>query len=204
MNNFIKLPLILSALTFLTSGIIIFSESATHDKIAEQKKLLLLASLEQLIPNNLHDNDLTQDTLDVFEMTQLGHRQKQIIYIGKLNGVATVHAIPVTARNGYSGDIDIMVGIKSNGEITRVKIIEQHETPGLGDLIVSHKSDWINQFPQQSLNKTLPNMWKVKRDGGVFDQMTGATISPRAVVASIKQALLYHQKHFLQSTTEKK
>jgi len=204
MNNFIKLPLILSALTFLASGIVMFSESATHEKIAEQKKLLLLASLKQLIPNDLHDNDITQNTLDVYESTTLGHRKKQVIYIGSIKNIPKVHAIPVTARNGYSGDIDIMVGIKANGDITSVKILEQHETPGLGDLIEAHKSNWIEQFPNQSLSRISPNNWKVKRDGGQFDQITGATISPRAVVDAIKQALLYHQKHFLKTKTEKK
>lgn len=197
MNNFIKLPLILAALTFLTSGLIMFSETATRDKIAEQKKQMLLDSLKQLIPDNLHDNDLTQSTMKIFEEELLGHRKELVIYIGKLNEEPSVYAIPVTARNGYSGDIDIMVGIKINGEITNVKILEQHETPGLGDLIEAKKSNWIQQFPNQSLQKTNEKQWKVKRDGGKFDQITGATISPRAVVLAIKQALLYHQQHFL-------
>ena len=196
MNKFIKLPLILSAITFLTSGLLMLSESATHEKIAEQKKMVLLASLEQLIPSHLHDNDLTENTIAVNEENLLGHRKPQTIYVGILNNKTTVVAIPVTARNGYSGDIDILVGIKSNGEITSVKILEQHETPGLGDLIEAHKSDWINQFPNQSFNTIPEKDWKVKRDGGQFDQITGATISPRAVTTAIKQALLYHQYHF--------
>jgi len=203
MNKFIKLPLILASLTFVTSGLIVFSETATRDKIAEQKKQMLLSSLAQLIPADLHDNDLTQSTLKVFEQELLGHRKEQIIYIGKIRKKPSVYAIPVTARNGYSGDIDIMVGIQSNGKITSVKILEQHETPGLGDLIEPNKSDWILQFPNQSLKKTVENDWRVKRDGGKFDQITGATITPRAVVSAIKQALLYHQKHFLKIDEKK-
>ena len=172
------------------------SESATHEKIAEQKKLLLLDSLKQLIPSDLHDNDLTSNSIVVKEESLLGHREPQTIYVGTLKGQTTVVALPVTARNGYSGDIDLLVGIKANGEITTVKILEQHETPGLGDLIQANKSDWIQQFPKQSFAKTDSKLWKVKRDGGVFDQITGATISPRAVTLAIKQALLYHQSHF--------
>jgi electron transport complex protein RnfG len=194
MKPFIKLPLILATLTFLASGLIMFSEAVTHDKIAEQKKILLLNSLKQLIPDNLHDNDLTKNTIEVFEPEILGHRKTQTIYIGILENKKTVYAIPVTTRKGYSGDIDIMVGVKSTGEVTSVKIIEQHETPGLGDLIEANKSDWINQFPNQSLIITKDEKFKVKRDGGEFDQITGATISPRAVVWAIKQALIYHQK----------
>ncbi len=196
MNNFIKLPLILATLTFLTSGLIMFSESATRDKIAEQKKQMLLDSLKQLIPDKLHDNDLTQSTITVFAEELLGHRKEQVIYIGQLNGTPSVYAIPVTSRNGYSGDIDILVGIKANGKITSVKILEQSETPGLGDLILANKSDWIQQFPNQSLQSIDMKLWRVKRDGGKFDQITGATISPRAVVGAIKQALLYQQQHF--------
>jgi len=204
MNKFIKLPLILALLTFLASSLIMFSETTTRDKIIEQKKILLLTSLKQLIPDELHDNDLTADSIDVFQKELLGHRLKQTIYVGKLNNKITVHAIPVTSRKGYSGDIDIMVGIKQNGQITSIKIIEQHETPGLGDLIEEQKSDWIHQFPNQSLNVTQEKDFKVKRDGGQFDQITGATISPRAVVWAIKKALIYHKKYLSNNNENQK
>jgi electron transport complex protein RnfG len=203
MNKFIKLPLILALLTFLASGLIMFSETTTRDKIIEQKKLLLLASLKQLIPDELHDNDLISDSIEVFQQELLGHRIKQTIYIGKLNNKITVYAIPVTSQKGYSGDIDIMVGVKQNGQITSIKIIDQHETPGLGDLILEQKSNWIHQFPMQSFNITQEKDFKVKRDGGNFDQITGATISPRAVVWAIKQALIYHQQ-FLSNNEKQK
>jgi len=203
MNNFIKIPLVLALVTFFTSGLLMFSESATRDKIAEQKKILLLESLKDLIPDALHDNDLTQNTPLIKRPELLGHRKEQALYIGTLNGTTTVLAVPVTARNGYSGDIDLMVGIKNNGEITAVKILEQHETPGLGDLIEANKSDWLNQFPTLSLKEIGENNWKVKRDGGQFDQITGATITPRAVVAAIKQALIFQQE-FLKTANEDK
>ena len=196
MSKFIKLPLILSLITFLTSGLLMLSENLTYEKIAEQKKILLLNSLKQLIPNHLHDNDLTTNTIKIQRPELLGHRRLETIYIGTLKDKISVVAIPVTARNGYSGDIDIMVGIQADGNITVVKILEQRETPGLGDLIEPYKSDWIQQFPTQSLEKTKEKDWLVKRDGGKFDQITGATISPRAVTWAIKQALLYYKYHF--------
>ncbi len=194
-SSFIKIPLVLAMVTFLTSGLIIFSENATRDKIAEQKKTLLLESLKDLIPDELHDNDLTQDASLINRPKLLGHRKEQALYIGTLNGTTTVLAVPVTARNGYSGDIDLMVGIKNNGKITAVKILEQHETPGLGDLIQANKSNWLKQFPTLSLKEIREKNWKVKRDGGQFDQITGATITPRAVVAAIKQALLFQKSY---------
>jgi len=195
MNRFIKIPLTLAIITFLSSGLLMLSEYMTHEKIAEQKKLILLQSLKQLIPDELHDNDLTQNTKLINEPELLGHRKPQNMYIGKKNNKITVLAIPVTARNGYSGDIDLIVGIKTTGEITAVKILEQHETPGLGDLIEANKSDWLMQFPQKSIDNPQANKWKVKRDGGMFDQITGATITPRAVVAAVKQTLFYQQKY---------
>ncbi len=203
MSNYIKIPLILALVTFFTSGLLMFSENATREKIAEQKKILLLESLKDLIPEALHDNDLTQNAIDLYKPELLGHRKPQKLYLGTFNGKLTIIAVPVTARNGYSGDIDLMVGIKNNGEITAVKILEQHETPGLGDLIQANKSDWLKQFPTLSLKEIGEKNWKVKRDGGQFDQITGATITPRAVVAAIKQALLFHQE-FLKTANEDK
>ena len=193
MNRFIKIPLILGLVTFLASGLLILSELATHERIEEQKKILLLKSLESLIPNQLHDNDLTQSTIELFEAEVLGHRKSTLAYVGIKNNSISAIALPVTSRTGYSGDIELMVGIKFNGQITTVKILEQHETPGLGDLVLENKSDWIQQFPNSSLESTGDKNWAVKKDGGSFDQITGATITPRAIVAAIKKALRYHQ-----------
>lgn len=195
MPKMVKIPLILSIVTLLSSGLLMLSEFLTRDKIAEQKKLLLLNSLVQLIPTQLHDNELVESTLSINEKELLGHRKEQKVYIGRLNGNLSVVAIPVTSRMGYSGDIDLIVGIKENGEITTVKILEQHETPGLGDLILATKSDWLMQFPNQSLSKLSDKKWQVKRDGGDFDQITGATITPRAVVKAVNQTLTYFKNN---------
>lgn len=195
MPKVIKLPLILSFFTLLTSGLLMVSEALTHEKIAEQKQQMILDGLKQLIPASLHDNDLLTSKKELFEPDLLGHRKPQLVYIGKKQGRLSVVAVPVTTRTGYSGDIDLMVGIKANGEITSVKILEQHETPGLGDLIVENKSDWLRQFPSKNLTAENNKSWLVKRDGGQFDQITGATITPRAVVKAIKMAMQYFNSH---------
>lgn len=196
MKRFIKIPTILAIMTFLCAGLLMLSEALTHEKIAEQQKQLLLTSLEQLIPADLHDNDLITDAITIFDQSLLGHKSPQTMYLGTLNGQFSVAAIPATTNKGYSGDIDIMVGVTAAGEITIVKILAHQETPGLGDLIESRKSDWIQQFPSQSLQTVAENEWQVKKDGGTFDQITGATISPRAVTQAIKQVLLYKKQHF--------
>jgi electron transport complex protein RnfG len=194
-NSKWMLPAILAVMTLLTSGLLMFSHAMTAERIAAIKLEKKLASLERLMPSALIDNDLLNSTEDIFEPSQLGHRKTEQLYIGKKNKRLSVMAIPVTARNGYSGDIDILVGVRANGQITAVEIIAHKETPGLGDLIERNKSDWLLQFPDQSLDNPGEKQWRVKKDQGVFDQITAATITPRAVVGAIKKALLYHQQY---------
>ncbi len=188
------LPVILASMTLVTSGLLLFSHHLTADKIAEQKLNAKLSSLQRLIPSDMADNDLIEDAISIYEPVKLGHRQTEQLYIGSMAGQTTVMAIPVTAQNGYSGDIDLLVGVQVNGQITAVEIIAHKETPGLGDLIEGKKSDWLMQFPGTSLQQPSEAQWGVKKDNGHFDQITAATITPRAVVAAIKKALKFQQE----------
>lgn len=190
-----KTPFILMFMTFLASALLMFSQFKTKDKIEFQKKQKLISSLQVLIPDNLHDNDLAQSAFTIDANNSLNLRKPQLAYLGMLKQNITAIALPVTSHNGYSGDIEIMVGIKMDGEITSVKIINQQETPGLGDLILESKSDWILSLFGKSLNTPNAKNWKVKKDGGDFDQITGATISPRAVIEAVKRALEFHQEN---------
>lgn len=185
------LPIILASMTLITSGLLMFSNVMTSDKIAEIQLNNKLKSLQRLIPATMIDNDLLSDAIEIFEPVLLGHRHPETLYLGKQNQELNVMAVPVTARNGYSGDIDLLVGIKANGQVTAVEIIAHKETPGLGDLIERKKSDWLQQFPDTSIQNPTEEHWRVKKDQGQFDQITAATITPRAVVSAIKQALLF-------------
>jgi electron transport complex protein RnfG len=100
----------------------------------------------------------------------------------------------VVAKDGYSGDISLLVGIDFDGIIQGVRTIEHKETPGLGDKVDHKKSPWIDSFIGKSLSNTPLDGWAVTKDGGVFDGFTGATITPRAVVNAVHQGLLYHQR----------
>ncbi len=202
LNNKWMLPVILALMTLLTSGLLMFSHEMTADKIEAIKLENKLASLNKLIPAMLIDNDLVNDAIAIEEPTLLGHRKVEQLYIGKIAGQITAMAVPVTAQNGYSGDIDLLVGIKANGQITAVEIINHKETPGLGDLIERKKSDWLLQFPNKSITNPSESNWRVKKDRGQFDQITAATITPRAVVGAIKKALLYHQTFMLTHSKE--
>lgn len=193
------LPVILSLMTLFTSGLLMLSNHLTADKIAAIKLESKLASLQRLIPGELIDNDLLADAQMIYEPIKLGHRQTETLYLGKTDGALSYMAIPVIARDGYSGDIELLVGVQvggdGGGQITAVEIIAHKETPGLGDLIEPGKSDWIQQFPSKSIGQPPESQWKVKKDQGAFDQITAATITPRAVVSAIKQALLFQREY---------
>ena len=114
-------------------------------------------------------------------------------YIAKQGKTVVAIVFTVVAPDGYSGPIKLLIGVKPSGEILSVRVIAHQETPGLGDGIDIKKSSWITQFDHQSLTKTSFANWKVKKDGGAFDQLTGATITPRAVVKAIKTLLGYYR-----------
>ncbi|MCF6300999.1 MAG: electron transport complex subunit RsxG [Proteobacteria bacterium] len=188
-----KLAIVLAVITVLASGLVILSHGMTAEKIEQQKRLKILKSLHSLIPATMHDNDLLSDPIEIFEPIILGHRKPMLVYVGTKNQRLTGIALPVLAQDGYSGDIELMVGIDVDGKITGVNIIAHKETPGLGDLVDANKSDWLLQFPEKSLRNT--SAWKVKKDGGDFDQITAATITPRAIVKAIKKALNYYKNN---------
>jgi len=196
-----SLPVILAVITVITSAVLMLTHELTKDTIEQQRLEARLKSLQRLLPEQLFNNDVIADAVTIFEPEQLGHRKPKQLFIAKKDGTITALAIPVVARNGYSGDIELMVGVTVAGKITDVAIINHKETPGLGDLIERNKSDWLQQFPGHSLENPEQKNWKVKKDGGQFDQITAATITPRAVVAAIKKALLYQQSTNFESMT---
>lgn len=144
-------------------------------------------------------SDLSFDSIpldDRYNTALLGNidEQDQIRLAIKEGNVAAV-LLPAVNPNGYTTDIRMIVGIQPNGDLAGVRVIEHRETPGLGDKIDRKKSDWILSFNGKSLENTADSLWAVKKDGGEFDQFTGATITPRAVVTSVKQALEFFQQH---------
>jgi electron transport complex protein RnfG len=186
-NNLSYQAWLLAGFCLLGSALLSFGDVKTKDVIATRLAEDLKASLEQVIPADYYDNNLVEDTLLIDSDT--------LVYLAKKNGKVNAVAFMVTTNNGYSGAIKSMIGIDKTGQLLGVRVITHAETPGLGDKIEVEKSDWILSFNGHSLTDLIESQWKVKKDGGVFDQFSGATITPRAVVGSVYQGLQFFNQH---------
>jgi len=142
-----------------------------------------------------YDNALESDTIAVVDSDLLGSGENVTVYRARKNGLPIAVLIAPLAPDGYSGSIGLLVGINENGTLAGVRVTSHRETPGLGDDIEVQRSDWIESFAGRSLDKPSAAGWRVKKDGGDFDQFTGATITPRAVVAAVHKALQYYREN---------
>ncbi len=168
------------------------TEFTTREAIADNERALLLRNLNALLPAERLDNDIAGDTLALAPSPLLGTEETSLVYRARLGGEPVAAVFNSIAPNGYSGRIHLLVGIWVDGSIAGVRVVKHAETPGLGDGIEIRKSSWITGFDGRSLQDPAEESWQVKRDGGVFDQLTGATITPRAVVESVRNTLLYY------------
>jgi electron transport complex protein RnfG len=190
-RNSILLGLFAVATTAVIAGTFLNTQSAIEENIRNAEKRALL----EIVPRQRHDNSMLDDFMAVNDEQQLGLRSEKKLYIAKKSGDVVAVIIPATARDGYTGDIDLIVGINTDGTVAGVRILSHRETPGLGDKVDYKKSQWVDGFIGRSLLNPLKEQWAVKRDGGEFDQFTGATITPRAVTKAVKQALEYYHSH---------
>ena len=167
----------------------------TEDDILYNEKLTLLKKLNNIIPAQSYDNDLLLDTISLKADTLLGTQEDTLAYRARKNrqNIAVVYS--TIAPNGYNGPIHLLVGVKADGQLAGVRVVKHRETPGLGDVVSISHSDWILGFDGKSLSQPDEKGWKVKRDGGEFDQFTGATVTPRAVVKAVHNALLYFDRN---------
>jgi electron transport complex protein RnfG len=186
-----KNTLILTAFALVTAGALALTNLGTQERIAKAERAAQQRALYEIIPPSRHDNDLLTDTIPVpsFAWELLGANAESKIHRARRNGEISALIIPAVAHDGYSGDISMIVGVNSDGTLAGVRILLHKETPGLGDKIELKKHRWILSFDGKSLQVPVLEDWKVKKDGGVFDQFAGATITPRAVVGQVKRVL---------------
>ena len=167
----------------------------TEDDIKHNEELTLLKKLNNIIPADSYDNDLLQDIITLKANPLLGTDEQSLAYRARKNKKNVAVVFSSIAPNGYNGPIHLLVGIRADGVLAGVRVVKHRETPGLGDVVSSTHSDWILGFDGKSLSNPEQKGWKVKRDGGIFDQFTGATITPRAVVKAVHNALLYFDQN---------
>ena len=165
---------------------------ATADRIAAQERRVMLEQLGQVLPAAEYDNDLLADTLVIRDEAHFPRGQDVLVYRARRAGDPVAVILDFHAVDGYSGDIRLLAGIRGDGSLTGVRVVAHRETPGLGDAIEAEKSDWILGFDDRSLKRPAAPGWAVRKDGGAFDQFTGATITPRAVVDALRLALEYY------------
>lgn len=174
----------------------------TEDKIKAQEQQQLLATLHSIIEPSRYDNDIALDCVILSSPLLSGSKNSkatQTAYIARKNSEAVAVAIKSTAPDGYNGSIELIVAVNMDNSVSGVRVLKHQETPGLGDKVELRKSDWITHFSGKKMLSEKDNRWAVVKDGGMFDQFTGATITPRAVVKAVRKTILYFKgnKHSL-------
>ncbi|USE38151.1 electron transport complex subunit RsxG [Endozoicomonas sp. SCSIO W0465] len=176
-----------------TVGLISVTWTMTQERIERQVRAYEAKALMEILPADTHDNVLVDSKVVLEPSRLLSSQEQREAYIALNDGEVSAVILPVTAPDGYSGRIELLVGINRNGTLAGVRAITHKETPGLGDKINTNVTDWILGFAGKSLGNPVTEGWGVKKDGGEFDQFTGATITPRAVVAAVYRALQYFE-----------
>jgi Na+-translocating ferredoxin:NAD+ oxidoreductase subunit G len=185
---------VLALFAIAGTSLVAFTHSATKARIEANEREALLRSLHALVPPQSIDNDIATDTLEVSDAELLG-TPPTTVYRGRKLGIPVAAVLTTTVPNGYSGPIKLLVAVRYDGTLGGVRVISHKETPGLGDKVEESRSDWIYSFTGKSLGNPPLEKWKVKRDGGIFDQFTGATITPRSIVAAVRRTLQYVKAH---------
>jgi electron transport complex protein RnfG len=185
---------LLGVFSVLGVGLVVLAHEATARRIAESERLALRHSVQSLVPAGAYDNDLLADAIAVREPS-LGMDGPSRVYRARKAGQPVAAVLAPVAPDGYGGAIRLLVAVQADGRLAGVRVLAHRETPGLGDLIEEAKSGWILGFAGLSLDKPAERLWKVKRDGGAFDQFAGATVTPRAVVKAVKNTLRYFNAH---------
>jgi electron transport complex protein RnfG len=179
----------LAAFAAFVALMVMLSDMLIGPSIALRAQEDQQAMLAQVLPTELYDNDPSQ------EQAQIDVNGQTITYYrARLAGKVSAVVMQLSSK-GYAGAIKLLIAIKPDGTLTGVRVLSHNETPGLGDQIETSKSNWILQFAGLSLGNPSESSWGVTKDGGQFDGFTGATITPRGVVAGIKQALVIMREH---------
>lgn len=182
---------LLALFAVIGGGALALTHAGTAERIREQEQATLIGRLNEIVPEARYDNALLKDTTQVQSREVFGTDEAMTVYRARRGNKPVALLLTTVAPNGYSGAIRLLVGVNADGRLAGVRVVQHRETPGLGDKIELSRSAWIRVFTGLSLDNPPAAAWKVRKDGGQFDQFAGATITPRAVVAAVRRTLDY-------------
>ena len=194
-QSIIKTGLTLAVIAAICTALVALTFQATRERIAANEKALLEQSLQPALAGTFYDSGVSESRLVLPPPHGLPGNDPAVIYRVFAEGEPVAALFAVTARDGFSGPIRILVGIDVDGTVTGVRILQHRETPGLGDKIESARTDWVFQFDGRSMGDPVATGWAIKVDGGEFDQLTGASVTPRAIIKAIRDTLIYFEAH---------
>lgn len=191
----IRNSVMLASIGIGTTLLIAVTHEATRERIAQERQAARLKALREIVPEAATDPHLEDNILMVRDAL-LGYEDapRPLWRVRRGNAVSAV-VLTAIAPDGYTEAIELLVGVDAGGTVRGVRAVRHKETPGLGDKIELRKDNWILGFDGTSLRRPTGEQWGVKKDGGVFDALTGATVTPRAVVAAVKRTLQYTERN---------
>lgn len=190
-----RTAVVLAAAAIAAFGLVAVVHEATRDQIAATERARELARFDQVLAGRPHDNDLLADTVTLRDPELLGSADAITAYRARFQGELVAVVLEPVAPDGYSGAIRLLIAIAPDGTVLGVRVVAHRETPGLGDFIDTRKSNWIERFTGKSTRDPPLASWRVRKDGGDFDQYTGATITSRAVVGTVGRTLEFFARH---------
>lgn len=194
-THMIRSAILLALFAIAGTALVALTYENTKEKIAQAEREALLKKLHSVVKPSEHDNDIFNDYITVQSEEYFGPSKDVNVFRARMDNQPVAALITPTAPDGYSGQIKLLVGIRTNGDIAGVRVLSHKETPGLGDAVEERRSKWVYQFDKLSLSNPTPENWKVQRDRGAIDQITGATITSRAVVKAVKKTLEYYNSN---------
>lgn len=194
-REIVKNGLLLGLFALLCTALVAVVNHQTKDEIQYQQQQQLIRTLAQIVPDASYDNELYKQCILLDAPTQLGTDQALSAYVATKQNKPVAIAMEAIAPDGYNGKIKLILGISAEGKVLGVRTLSHQETPGLGDKIELRKSPWVTLFNGKHYKGDNDTRWGVKKDGGEFDQFTGATITPRAYVKAITRSLRYFKQN---------
>ena len=192
-NAVLSSALILAGLAAVCAALVAMTYDVTEERIEDNRQRFLEESLAPMLEGIEYEGKLSDSTVSIAAPHDLPGNDDVTVYRVFADGRPVAAIFSVSARDGYAGIIRLLVGISAEGTVNRVRVLEHRETPGLGDRIESTKSDWMERFNGRSIGDPSLEDWKIRRDGGEFDQLSGASITSRAVVRAVRETLVYFE-----------